>query len=138
MNKELPLHLVEQIRNLYVDNDNLALADIASESKKLLGKEVDLETLRYHARSGRWGVLKRRKQLGRDGLPQTIGESVTDVAQVVYDTIMDPDGLTSPRDLAGLVSAFITLQNKGNLDGISAKRIVDMQAILNEIDDVAS
>jgi hypothetical protein len=128
--------LLEKAKKYYLDN-NVTLREIAEESRNLFGTAMTYDTLRWHAMKGQWSVLKRRSMMGKNGLPDTQQDAMADIANVAYSAIMDADDPPNGRELAGLVSAFLNLVQKGVVSaGESAK--TDMQQVLDMIKKHAS
>jgi len=129
MAKGIPDHILAQLEEIYIQNV-ISLDELAKRSMELVGFTISCESIRHYATQFRWGTKRRRHTFGKDGLPKDDEDMVDDLARIVYDTILDPENTTNPRELSSLVSAFMDIRKAG-IRGSGPKTPVD--TILDEL-----
>lgn len=126
---------IEQIKQAYLDG-NYTLEELSAESSALFGVRVTHDTMQRLAVQGRWPTLKRRKLLGKEGLPRSPEEAMNDMAQIVFDAIMDAENPVSSRDLSSLINAYTNLTQR--LPQGDASQKTSRQQVLDMIKEVKS
>jgi len=101
---------IKRLEDYYVSTPGATLSTLAAEAKALIGREVDRSTLKGHSGKRRWGVMKKRFQMGKSSLPESVGEEADDLRTIVYDKIMDPDDPPSVQELTTLIASWQKLQ----------------------------
>ncbi len=126
--------LVDKIKQAYLDQQ-FTLDELSQQSRQLFGVYLDPIQMHGLAVQGRWMTLKRRKVLGKTGLPHSPEEAMAHLAQMVYDAAMDTEDPVSNRDLASLISAYMNLTARLPAGDASEKtdrqQVLDMLAELN-------
>lgn len=118
---------IEALKQHYLENPSATLKDISRLSLDICGIEVDIENVKWYARSGRWGTLKSRHQMGKEGLPATVQEEAEDIKTVAYDMMMDPD--TKNRSVDEMVKLISIWEKMGGYIPTGRSRKTTMQTV---------
>ena len=97
---------VETLKRLYLDDPSMTLKELSERSEELIGIRASLDTVKNLSSMYRWGVEKRRSQMGRVGLPEGIVDEAQDMRTIIYDLIMDPEYKASVQEMTALIGSW--------------------------------
>lgn len=98
---------LDRLGDYYLDHDDCTLKQLAEKHAiSLIGFPIAFDHARFLSSREKWGVRKRRKQMGREGLPETIQDEAADMRSILYEKIMDPETNLTAQELSQLMNMW--------------------------------
>ena len=110
MSGNLTDEMIQILRDTYLEQGNVSLTDLSKMSRDLCGVQVSPGAIRHLSRRGKWGVIKRRRSLGKDGVPDSVEDEADDLRAMVYERITDPDSNLSAGEFSQLIGSWDKLR----------------------------